>query len=661
MNEMGFFQSFWFFIWNLIKQSYVYKILRKLYDGISGAWQRSRITTFFRKEHFSSESVKSSLFGRIIYSPFTFFTWLQKKYCDSIKAEIEGSLVIGACNTFLNNLLALNTRFIGTLAVFALLGTIITTFIMGGQPSLVLYVLVAVSVVISFFNLNITKYIKTSWLSEIFQHILGIDFDYSFYNQDLAKSNSRLILAGIIGLTSGVLGVLINPIIGLGIVFGLFALFLIMKSTRAGVYITIFLAPLLPTMPVVGLCVLSLFSLIIMALSDKNFKWKFDGLGILVLGYLVIYLISAFNSFARINSLSIVAIYFIFMMFYFVVINTIKTKKQIFDALTIFALSGALVCIYGIAQYLFGWDTSAAWIDDEMFSDIKMRVYSTLENPNVLGEYILLVLPVCIGLLWQKPKKFTKLLYSLLAGIMFATLILTFSRGCWIGFMITAGLFITFVCGKMWGLALIALPFIPMFIPESIMNRFASVGDMKDSSTSYRVYIWMGSLAMIKDFWASGIGPGTEAFKSVYPFYSYSGVVAPHSHNMFLQIMVETGIAGIGTFLAILIFFTKKMITGYQATKPIAAKSKSKTNVMTFVSKKSKTESSALGVLIISIAVGIIGFSVQGMFDNCFYNYRVFLIFWFVLALGIAAVNIAKSSSTQNDNNTNKKLGGEGL
>lgn len=192
--------------------------------------------------------------------------------------------------------------------------------------------------------------------------------------------------------------------------------------------------------------------------------------------------------------------------------------------------------------------------------------------------------------------------------------------------MITAGLFVTFVCGKIWGLALIALPFLPMVLPESIINRIASVGDMKDSSTSYRVYIWYGSLAMVKDFWASGIGPGTQAFKSVYPFYSYSGIVAPHSHNMFLQILVESGIVGIGVFLTTIVMFFKKLINGYQSTSGKGSK---------------------LGAMIVAIGAGVAGFCVQGMFDNCFYNYRVFLIFWIVLALGIAAVYIAKGEKEE--------------
>src|SRR5699024_991064 len=110
---------------------------------------------------------------------------------------------------------------------------------------------------------------------------------------------------------------------------------------------------------------------------------------------------------------------------------------------------------------------------------------------------------------------------------------------------VAAAVFVTFAAGKLWGLMLLILPFVPMFLPESIINRFASIGDMGDSSTSYRVYIWMGTLNMLKDFWLSGIGMGSEAFTAVYPFYSYNAVVAPHSHNLFLQILVEAGVVGI--------------------------------------------------------------------------------------------------------------------
>lgn len=588
--------------------------------------EKKQNNQLFRNQHFSSDVLGNGAAARILRSPFTFFAWLQRKYCEKLKNKIETSCIVRACDCYLKNILALNTRFIGILLVGITLGAVVPAIAGGEQTNLLVYALLILGAVLSVANANLTEFLSGSWIMRIIEHLSGIDFKYDIFEKDVTKSNGRLWLAAVIGFAAGVAGGFTSPLYTIVILGGLFVVFLILRSVQAGVYLTVFLAPLMPTMAIVGLVGLCLFSVLVKAVSDRNFKWRFEGVGFLMLGFLAVYLFASLNSFAVINSLSIFGIYLLFMAFYFVVINTVKTRKQLFDVLTVFAVSGALVCLYGVAQYIFGWDTSAAWVDEEMFSDIKMRVYSTLENPNVLGEYILLVLPVCIGLVWQKPKKLAKLVYIAMAGIMFATLILTFSRGCWIGFMITAGLFVTFVCGKIWGLALIALPFLPMVLPESIINRIASVGDMKDSSTSYRVYIWYGSLAMVKDFWASGIGPGTQAFKSVYPFYSYSGIVAPHSHNMFLQILVESGIVGIGVFLTTIVMFFKKLINGYQSTSGKGSK---------------------LGAMIVAIGAGVAGFCVQGMFDNCFYNYRVFLIFWIVLALGIAAVYIAKGEKEE--------------
>lgn len=621
MNELGYFQTFWLFIWGYIKQSFVYKLLRGIYDAISGAWHKSAITGFFRREHFSAETASCSVSGRILRLPFTFLEWLAGRIGRGLSNVIKTSCVVRVCNIYLQNLLALNTRFCGFLAVGAAVGMLAASRLSGAAPGLICYIMFVLGVVLCFFDLNLTGYLSGSWLMRAAEHLLGLDMSYDIYDESCTAGASRLWIAVIAGIAAGALGGFMGLAYTALTVGGLFIVFLILKSARAGVYLSVFLAPLMPTMAMVALALLSIFSLIIEGLTEDGFKWRFEGLGFLILGYLLIYIFSAVNSFAVANSLSIVAVYTVFLLFYFAVINTIRTKKQLFQALSLFAISGALVCLYGIAQYVFGWDASAAWVDEEMFTDIKMRVYSTLENPNVLGEYILLVLPVCVGLLWQKRKKLSKFVYLAAAVLMFATLILTFSRGCWIGIMISAGIFVTLVCGKLWGLALIVLPFIPMFLPESIINRFMSVGDMKDSSTSYRVYIWFGTFAMLKDFWASGIGPGSQAFQAVYPFYSYSGVVAPHSHNMFLQIFVETGIVGIAVFVGILFMFFKKLAVGFQPAK---------------------SRKDGLSVMIAAIASGVLGFAVQGMFDNCFYNYRVYMIFWFVLALGIAAVYAAK-------------------
>ena len=368
-------------------------------------------------------------------------------------------------------------------------------------------------------------------------------------------------------------------------------------------------------------------SLLARSLYTRNFKWKKDGMGFLVAVMIFVFLASVLKSFGVSKSIQVFLMYMLFMAFYFVVINTVKTEKMYKDLMTVFVLSATAVSIYGFCQYLFGWNVNQAWMDEEMFEDIKMRIYSTLENPNVLGEYLLLAIPMSVGLMWTKKKWLSKIFYLGTTGILFLALILTFSRGCWIGLMVTAAAFVTFVSGKLWGLLLLALPVLPFVIPDSIIKRFTSVGNMEDTSTSYRVFIWMGTFALLKDYWFGGIGMGQEAFTNIYPFYSYNGIVAPHAHNTFLQLWVETGIWGLLVFVFIMFMYFK-----YTA------------GIM-----KQHKKGSDVHTLSVALSSGILGFLVQSMFDNTFYNYRVFMIFWLVLAMTMSAPQTAEVKEEQDD------------
>ncbi len=622
MNNKGYFMTFWLYIWNsFIKNSFIYKILCSVYSFISASWKNSCITNWFRKNFFDYQTAQKSFIGKIVFSPFTLIDHICKLYYEKINAHKENSLILRTCKYFLHNILALNLRFIGAFLISAAFVNLVLSLVF--KNSLISSIIVLVSgIVLSFFNYNVTDFLRGSFIFNFIEKCLGTKLYFNFYYVTKCSSGFKRILCAVLfGAVSGLICNFTSVIYAAAFALGLWFVFMVFYKVEFGVFITLFLAPILPTMAVVALTLLCLASLIVKALNSKKFEWNFDGLGVIISLMLVVYLFASITSFAPFKSIQIWAVYFAFMIFYFVIVNTIKSKEQLFNLLTVFSLSGLAVCIYGILQYIFGWNVTQAWMDEEMFEDIKMRIYSTLENPNVLGEYILLVLPISISLMWTKKNILPKLFYALISLIMAVALILTFSRGCWIGIMASAAIFITFVAGKLWGLALLALPFVPMIMPESIINRFMSIGDMKDSSTSYRVYIWMGTLLMLKDFWLTGVGLGTEAFTQVYPFYSYSSIVAPHAHNMFLQIMVESGIIGIVMFLFLIFMFVKKLIDGYQYVK----------------------KDSELSVLIVGIAAAVFGFLVQGLFDNCFYNYRVFMIFWAVIAIGIAAVYVARS------------------
>ena len=194
-------------------------------------------------------------------------------------------------------------------------------------------------------------------------------------------------------------------------------------------------------------------------------------------------------------------------------------------------------------------------------------------------------------------------------------LIYTFSRGCWLGIILGIAILAIMIDRRFILLGVIALLISPLVLPDTIINRFMSIGDMTDSSTSYRVYIWLGTIAMLKDYWLSGVGLGITSFNRVYPIYSYSGIVAPHSHNLYLQLMAEHGIAGLIVFVGVIYNFYKEAAIAISKRK---------------------------NLVLAGIISGMAGFLLEGMFDYTWYNYRVILIFWTVIALGYAESEICK-------------------
>ena len=132
---------------------------------------------------------------------------------------------------------------------------------------------------------------------------------------------------------------------------------------------------------------------------------------------------------------------------------------------------------------------------------------------------------------------------------------------------------------------------------------------MKDSSTAYRVSVWIASLRIAKDYWLGGIGLGSGAFERIYQNYALNGAgFALHSHNFYIQLVVEMGILGLVVFVAI-IFMSFKQIASL------------------------KDNNSVNKNVALAIGGALIGYLFQGIAENLWYNYRMVLIFWIYLAI----------------------------
>jgi len=388
--------------------------------------------------------------------------------------------------------------------------------------------------------------------------------------------------------------------------------------------LTIAATPLVPTLVTIGLAVVSFFSLFVTYASDASIAPAKSRVNRFIFLFAFIYFASIFPIETVDSSTFGAVLHVVFALFAVLVGASVRREAQLYWIIRAFAVSGALVSAYGVYQYLFGTSVTAAWVDAKMFGEVSVRVYSTLENPNVLAEYLLLVIPFTGALIINEKKLLSRLFFIGCLGVQLLTMVLTLSRGGWVGLILAVAIFLVMLDRRFIILGIFGLIGLYFVLPDTIMNRLLSIGNLADSSSSYRLSIWLGTIAMLKTHWFSGIGPGTTAFNRVYPVYSYGAAAAQHSHNLFLQLICDAGIAGIVLFVLMLFSFWRTMAT---SVKHAADR--------------------RLRIISIASIAAIAGFIAQGMTDYSFYNYRVTLMFWAVIGLGIAASRLALAEGAQ--------------
>lgn len=466
-----------------------------------------------------------------------------------------------------------------------------------------------------------------SWLGGFFHESDGKPSRLFLEDADIrAKSN---IFSIALGIVLGILGFLLPFKLFILLVGGVALFLIVMREIRVGLFLMVAGTPFLPTMGLVGLSLLCVLSMLWKLATDKEFHLRHNGLNVYVIFFVLTLLIGTITSFTFADSAKITMVYLAYILFYFVLVNTVTDRKTWHALTVVFIVSAVLVGLYGILQNFIGVSSTASWVDEQMFTDIKRRVYSTFDNPNVLGEFLVITIPVSLALFWSDRRYGHKLTYILAFLILAACMVFTWSRGAWLGVMLAVVLFVLVMDKRFILLGVAGLLVIPLLLFGSdnpIATRLLSIGNTGDTSTAYRVSIWMASVNMIRDFWLSGIGPGSGAFYMIYPKYALAGAnFALHSHNLFLQITVELGILGITAFL---IMIGAAVKSGLQS-------------VVT------RGRHHSMNACTIALLAGFGGYLFQGLTDNVWYNYKMVLIFWMVLGLIASGAAIARADQNQ--------------
>jgi len=308
----------------------------------------------------------------------------------------------------------------------------------------------------------------------------------------------------------------------------------------------------------------------------------------------------------------------------------LATAPLWWDRITAALLAGSLLTsVIGIRQLYGDSGALARWSDANSVAQGTVRIYSSLDNPNLLGGYLLPILPLAaVALLrWSGwPQR----LFALGAlGLGIVALVLTYSRGAWMGMVASLALLALLLLLRhtrswppLWrrllpivllgggGLALVVL----ITQVEPLRVRVMSlVAGREDSSNNFRMNVWTSVLQMIRDRPWIGIGPGNTAFNLIYPLYQQPKFNALSAYSIPLEWLVEAGLPGLVSGAGLFLTAMRTGLGQWRAHGPLVLPS-------------------------LAAVAAFVGLAVQGLTDTIFFRPEVQLIALFSLATLAASV-----------------------
>ena len=308
-----------------------------------------------------------------------------------------------------------------------------------------------------------------------------------------------------------------------------------------------------------------------------------------------------------------------YALVYLLIYTTVSTEKEKEKALYAFLAGAVVTVVYGFFQYANAADMAAdmeaqSWVDPERFPLLRRRMYSTLENPNLFGAYLLMIISILAAFTLRERAVKRRTVFAVILLSLLLCLALTYSRGAWVSLAaIVLGL--TLFYDKRFGLLFLLVPVVLAFYHGQVVERFLSLFSGEDTSVDLRFALWESTMAMIEEHPLLGVGWG--AYFLAYPDYNFfiqeEGVLIFHAHNMYLNMLAEVGIPGGMAFL--LAFFAQGILCWRNYRH----------------GNDSFTKSMGLGGVLMVMALSVIS-----MGDHVLFSRSVSFCFWSLSALCVS-------------------------
>ncbi len=294
--------------------------------------------------------------------------------------------------------------------------------------------------------------------------------------------------------------------------------------------------------------------------------------------------------------------FFLGSMHYLMILDLCSDQKRWRLIFYLLGLSPGLLAVRGIL-----YDPLVLELD-------QMRRFEyPLPHPNIAGYLFAMTLPLCLAIAIEERGKMRA--FSLLScGAQLLALILTYSRGSWLGWC--ASIFSFGVMLKRWREIWVILTMVGLLLAFATplqQRLFSLFRPQTDFSINERMQAMDAGLKLGLNHPVLGVGYGRGRLREGLTELERGGVLnighIAHTHNMYVELFAQTGLLGLGIFLWLL----------FQAVSRTLRSASRFDNISRIF---------ALG-----IAAAWIAFVVTGLGDVPFYHHEIRILFFTLLAL----------------------------
>lgn len=408
-----------------------------------------------------------------------------------------------------------------------------------------------------------------------------------------------------------------------------------------GLLAEVFFLPLSPSVATVALLI-GIAGTVMRFYVDKEFHFRHLRFDVPAVLFVAVSGLSVLSSpdrgFSFYNYYNLVGVY---VLTYLLTGQNVREPGQMKSILRMACAAAVIVLLYGYYQFLFGIDISSMkWVDGDAFPELRKRVFSTWENPNILAGYLDIIICLAFGLFMKCRDRERRILLGAFMLAAAACLAMTYARGaCLVIAVILAGY--GALKDRRVLVACIVVVAVLFALDPMLYERITSVFTKVDTSTEMRLAFWESTVAMIQDHPFLGIGWG--AYWMVYPEYDFylqgANVLIVHAHNIYLNYMAEIGIPGAVAFFW---FFFGTMIMALHMHFPADAGDAAEE--MTPFGKYRAPfrwdrlwhdwkEHDILAGLSLGIGLAVLSVALNGLTDDLLFNIPSSMLLWMLAAL----------------------------